>query len=348
MFKLRASLLAVPALALLLAVVVRSEDENQGAAQSDSPAVSSEEIAKLILQLDADEFQARQAATKKLIEIGPRAIGAVKQAAEGDSLEVTTRAIEVLAALHKSGDGGVKIAAELALKELAGSKNENAARRAKDIIDPPKVEPPAEEPADPFGILPPGFPRPKIEIRGFGAGGGMSISVSETDGNKKIDAKEGGRRTQIEKSKDGKIKMSVTETKDGKEETKKYEADSEDDLKKKAPEAYDLYKKYDKGMIGGLGIRIGGFGGAGGLPGLPGGALPGLPAIPKIPRIVPVEPETLDKLEDARKELQSAADEMRELAVAGKLTAEAAKKLAERIDDARGDLEAAQRKLGGR
>ena len=65
-------------------------------AAASQKTVSPEAIAKLIAQLDADQYDQRQAAKTKLVAIGKPAIPALAQAASGDSLEVTTTAVGLL------------------------------------------------------------------------------------------------------------------------------------------------------------------------------------------------------------------------------------------------------------
>jgi len=80
---------------------------------------SAEELAKLVAQLDAPRFADRQAASEKLAAIGKPAIGALAKVAVGDSPEVTSRAIGLLASLLESSDQPTKAAARTALETIA-------------------------------------------------------------------------------------------------------------------------------------------------------------------------------------------------------------------------------------
>jgi hypothetical protein len=301
-----------------------------------------ENIAQWVKELDSEDFTAREEATAKLIAAGRAAIEPVTKAADGESLEVTTRCLDVLAKLHGDKDAETKAAAQKALEGLAKSKNATAARRAKGVL---KIEEPAEgTPPRPLGVPVPG----KIEIGGIAiAGLGMKISVRTVDGNRVIEATEGATKVKIEEDPKGGIKMEVTETVDGKEKTSKYEAKSADELKKASPEAHKHYEKYSKfGGIGG-GIAI--------MPGLPGGLFPPgvLPpgALPpgfgggKV-RIGRIPQKALDQIEEARKQLDDATEQMKKLAGESRIEPEKVKKLAEQIENAKKQLEEAQKQLG--
>ena len=68
-------------------------------ARSDSP--DSSEIARLVLQLGADQFRDREAASKELQRIGEPAVDALRQAAaSGDEPEVRRRARQILETLE--------------------------------------------------------------------------------------------------------------------------------------------------------------------------------------------------------------------------------------------------------
>jgi WD40 repeat protein len=59
------------------------------------------EIARLVKQLGSDEFEKREAATRRLNEIGEPALDALRRAAAGADLEVNRRARDVIAAIEK-------------------------------------------------------------------------------------------------------------------------------------------------------------------------------------------------------------------------------------------------------
>ena len=107
-----------------------------------SPA-STEQIAKLVEQLDADRYADRQAASEKLATIGKPAIAALSKAAVGESAEVTIRAIGLLGKFLESSDQETNRAAKATLETIAKSDRQAAARRAQELIKPPATETPA-------------------------------------------------------------------------------------------------------------------------------------------------------------------------------------------------------------
>jgi hypothetical protein len=238
-----------------------SPSENDG----EKPTTEAE-IAALIQQLDAEQFSQRKAATERLIAIGKAAIPAVTEAAMGDSLEVTSRCLEVLKNLYQSADESTKAAAKDALERVAKGSNPSAARRAQSVLNPQK---PAEGPAGiPGGLIiaPPGQGGViRAQIQAFG-GKAKRVSSKVTNGVKEIDVEEfDGRKIKITEDPKQGIKVEITaKDKDGKETTEKYEAKDADELQKKHPEAYKVYKTYAESrrdVLGGqIRIHIGGGG----------------------------------------------------------------------------------------
>jgi hypothetical protein len=298
------------------------------------------QIAQWIKDLDSDDFQVRQQASGRLIAAGRQAAVQVAKAAEGESVEVTVRCLDILSKLLRSPDADTKAEAKKALEGLAKSKNAVAARQAERLLDPSKPTS-GEAPRDALGAIP--LPPGRIEIGGIGiAGPGMRISVKSTDGNKTIEAEEGGKKTKIEETAKGEIKMEITETVDGKEKTSKVEAKSAEELKK-FPEAHKLYERYSK-FAPGVAIRIGGIPPGGVFPAVPLPAAPGFaPGMPI--RIGAVPQKALDQIEEAKKQLADAADKLRKLAEESRITPEAVKKLADQIDTAKKQLEEARAML---
>jgi hypothetical protein len=70
------------------------------AAVAEQPA--SDQVSDLIKKLGSDEFEARTAAQKKLQEIGPAAVEALKKAAESKDAEIQQRATSVLIAMEQA------------------------------------------------------------------------------------------------------------------------------------------------------------------------------------------------------------------------------------------------------
>jgi hypothetical protein len=228
------------------AVVAVAADEEA----KDKPAgnvASAEEIADLIRQLDADQFSQREAATKRLTDIGKPAVPAVSKAAVEGSLEVTGRSIDILKNLYESSDEAAKAAAEKALQELADGDHRAAARRAKEILKPEQA---AGQRFPGGGII---MGRANIQIQVGRAVNGKKISVKTINGVKTIEAEEKDKKIKIVDDPKQGIKMEITTKKDGKEQTEKIEAKNADELKKKNEKAYELYKEYSK-QQGGIAV----------------------------------------------------------------------------------------------
>jgi hypothetical protein len=208
-------------------------------AEKPAAEATADEIAQWIKQLDADKFTDRQAASEKLHAAGKAAIPALTKAAGGDSLEMTVRSIDLLQRFMGSDDKAVKDAAKEALEKIAESPKAGTARRAKQALNP-EQEP---EPQFPMGV-------PQMIPNGLmpnGVGVSKSVSISNANGVKDIKVEEGDRKIHITVNADKSIKMEITEKKDGKDDTKKYEAKKPDELKKKSPKAYETYKEYAEG-----------------------------------------------------------------------------------------------------
>ncbi|HTN77851.1 MAG TPA: hypothetical protein VL096_21480 [Pirellulaceae bacterium] len=332
---------------LLLSTVVATALAANSAWAEDAPG-SEQSIAELIKQLDADEFTERQAASDKLAAKGEAAVPALREAAEGTSAEASTRSLEILRKHHESSEAAVKKAADAALAEIVKSEKGTVARRAKEILTP------ATDPnVPPRTLVPGGFPAPggirilpgrvAIEMRAIGGAGAKRISVKSTgDGAKEIEAVEGDRTVKINTAAGGEIKMKVTEKKDGKDETKEYEAKNADELKTKHPEAHKLYEQY--GLQAAGGVRIGA------VPfGIGGGLLPVAPAAPMIARVRPMiirDPADLtERLNKAQKQLEEATARIKKQAEGAANPAEL-KKALEELEQASKELAGLKEKLG--
>lgn len=275
-------------------------------AQSADDAKTSDQIAALIKQLNDDRFAVREAATRKLVKIGAPAIAPLAEAAQGSQLEVTTRAFTVFEKLWKSNDIETREAVGKALDDLAASDHETASARAEKMLA--KLDEKDEQP--PFGafgqVLPfGGNAQIQIQVQAIagGAGNVKKIKIKNVNGVKDVEAQDGDLKVKINETPNGGIKMEVTQkNKQGKEETKKYEAKNAAELKKQHPEAHKLYDKYANNN-GGIQIQ------AGGVPLpirapriqiLPGG---GIQIVPR-----PVAPRQNAEKKDADKDKDSKAD----------------------------------------
>ncbi len=286
------------AVAVVLALGVGSLNA-QDPAGGNSPAETARpSIEQLIQDLDSNDFKVREQATRGLIEQAEGSVAPVTKAAEGDSLEVTSRAVEVLHQLMDGENKAAAAAAKAALEKLAAGEHRNAARRAKAILTPPE---PAQPQPNPFNQ--------QIQIRGIQIGGGARIQVQNNNGNRVVDVDADGRKVHIEEAADGKIKMKVTEQVEGKEKTSEYEAKNAEELKKNEPKAHELYTKYGQG--GGFGARVQINGGNIQIQAMPAQILP--QAMPRA-RAMIVPQQALEKLEEAQKRIDEATERVKKLA----------------------------------
>jgi len=263
--------------------------------ESSSPGGDAKKYDDLLRGLDSQEYSERQEASQKLAEEGLRALSALEKGATSESREVATRCLDLLKKLHDSKDAGAKEQAKSVLEKLAKSEDVSLSGRAKKILTPP-AEPAQGTPMP--GVVPgfriaPAVPAAgaiRLQVRGAViGGGGKSIQVKEENGVRDIESQEKDKKVKIHDDPEKGIQIEVTETKDGKEETKKYEAKNAEELKKNHPEAHKIYEELGKGgpkiEIGGIGI--GGFGGgilpAGGVPIPVPAAVPAAPAVPLDP-----------------------------------------------------------------
>ncbi|MGD0899278.1 MAG: hypothetical protein ABR915_15685 [Thermoguttaceae bacterium] len=246
-------------------------------------APSEGQIAEWIRQLDADEFSRRETAQEKLAAAGKAAVPELAKAAVGDSLEVTVRSMDLLGKCYQSSDEATRKAAKDALETIAKSNRAAAARRAEQILKPPP-KPGETQPAMGGIILGQGMGgviRIQGNVQVAGGAGVKKTSVTVTNGVKQIDAEEDGKKIKIVDDPQKGIKIEVTSKKDGKDVTEKYEAKDAEELKKKQPEGYKVYKQYGEGHGAGgaqIQIQVGGMGGGMILPAAAPAAAPTPPA----------------------------------------------------------------------
>ncbi len=237
------SLANVAVFAALCAVVL---SVSAGKSQENTPSQDPAQIvsvAKWIKQLDSDRFAERNEASRNLEAVGKAACPALAEAALGQSREVTLRAIAILRK-HLKGDKAMKEAAKEALKRVAESDHESAARRAKEVLDP---KPPAQRAVFPGGQIAPRVNAGRLVRR---------VRINNgANGVKEIEVEDNRRKIKITEDPTGGIRIEVSEKKDGKETTQKYSAKTVDELKKTHPEAHKIYGKYAKQAGGGIQMR---------------------------------------------------------------------------------------------
>lgn len=209
-----------------------------------SSYAAASDIANLVRQMDSDKFSERKHATQQLSAMGASAIAAVKDAATSDSREVVERAFSILEGHFREGDSETKKAARAALEQLAATDG-RAARRAKQILNPQPASNQSVQVFRPGQIIIGAPAIARVQIRQAG-GNGRKFRMRVVNGVKDITVEEDGKKIEIKEDPNNGIKLEVTEKKDGKEATKKYEAKDAAQLKKNHPEAYKLYEKHAK------------------------------------------------------------------------------------------------------
>ena len=229
----------LPSVVVVLALLATST------LRADEKGVSTTHFDQLVKQLNSEKFSDRNAASDTLRDRGPAAFPTLVEAAKSDVREVSTRAIEILKYHFKNGDANTQDSAKAALESLVVAELGAASRRAKAALKPDE-EPKLANPGFPgrIQIAPGGGVQIQMQMQ---AGNNRRVQVRVVNGVKDIEAEEDGRKVKIHEDGNG-IKLEVTEKKDGKETTKKYEAKSADDLKKQHPEAHQIYEKYSKGQ----------------------------------------------------------------------------------------------------
>ncbi len=224
----------------------------------DAPAANAKSPEQLAAELDADEFAVRQAASAELAKLGKAGLPALEQAAASKSAEASTRAFEILRNHAQGTDAELQAAATQTLQKIAAGDDASAARRAQEVLKPKPSPAASDAPnAIPGRIRLGGIGGEGIRIRVAAvAGGAQRMSVKNVNGVKDIEVEEEGRKVKIHDDPEAGIEMSVTEKKDGKEETKEYKAKNAEELKEKHPAAHKIYEQYNQ--AGGA-IKIEGF-----------------------------------------------------------------------------------------
>ncbi|MCA9016312.1 MAG: PDZ domain-containing protein [Planctomycetaceae bacterium] len=123
-------LISIVGLMLLSASALQSV----GAAAAE-PAKLPQQVIDYILDLESDDYQQREKATKALPEYGELVIEPLLKVTRGDSLEASVRAILVIEQVYVKGKESSVAKAEDALELLTSSPNPSVALRAEEAID---------------------------------------------------------------------------------------------------------------------------------------------------------------------------------------------------------------------
>jgi hypothetical protein len=328
-FLMAACLLAAPS------IVVAQDAETQPPTESNA-APTSEEIDQLIQQLDAKRFADRSEASRRLATLGEQAIESLQKAAGSESRETSVRSIEILKEHLESEDETLKTAARQALETLAQGEGAGA-QRAADALKP-KAETPNRPQAMP-GNIQIGGGNIQIQVQAI-AGNQKSVRVKNVNGVKEIEVDENGEKTKIIEDPANGIKVEVTrKTKEGQEETKKYEAKDAEELKQKHPEAHKLFDKYSK--ENGIGIQVQGI--------QLGGQVPIQPRL-MLPQPFP-QTKPIYNPQQAARDIRKARDEIEQLIEEAKLIdkdlqGDRLKGIVERLEETQQKLDEAIENMG--
>lgn len=341
--------------AVLLSVCCWQASAQEAQTQEAAKDTAKPDIATLIKQLDADEYNERQTASRKLADAGESALPALEKAAASDSREMSMRAFDILKGHFDKGTPAVKDAARQSLERISKGDLGAASRRAAEALTPPMANTPNNPNGNvrglPFapaagGIRIAGGAR--VVVAAGAVGGGVETKIKVENGVKTTEVKDKDRQVKIVDDPDKGLQLEVTETKDGKETTQKYEAKNADELKTKHAEAHKIYEQYSQK---GAEIKIGGFGFAPAAAPLPIAPVPVpaiaparlVPAFPALPPMaVPGEiapaPKKADALEGLDKAIQEAEASLKE-ALKQSGDSEQLKRATLRLEEVRKQLE---------
>jgi len=299
-------------LAAVIAAILAVVPSAARADDSDLDAKVDQHIALL----SGRNFVDRQRAITELVEADVAAVTPVAEAAETGEPELVKSCVAILKRIQVSGSDEGRKAAETALKELAESKLPQVANAAAAALKEEADFGPGRLPAN-RRLLP----------QNIGGAGGVRISMRTVNGQRTINVKEADREIEIQDADGKKIRMSVQQVVNGKPETKEYEADDLEDLKKKNAEAAALYEKYGKQNF--IQVQFQPF--------------PG-PVMNRIPRAA--APAVNEKIEAALKKLETVREKLAELKDRKEVDPAAIESLLDELKLAEKDLFAAQGALG--
>ncbi|MDP6354506.1 MAG: hypothetical protein QF473_05380 [Planctomycetota bacterium] len=233
------------------------------AAPGDEPLIAtSKQVAEWITQLESEKYSEREAATTKLAGAGKVTIAALEVAMKSGKAETGIRGMTVLEQLAGSKDAPTSTAAKDALRRLG--------------VDEDKIASLSNEPKQQAGVATAvlqvgGGQGGVIQIGGGGAlqvvpgqviqlgqgqatisvsvttavaAKGDSVSVTTVNGVRTITVKEKERTVEIKEQQGDALELLITKTAGGKTKTEKIEAKNADDLKKRHPKLYALYRKH--------------------------------------------------------------------------------------------------------
>ncbi|MCH9654038.1 MAG: PDZ domain-containing protein [Planctomycetes bacterium] len=116
-------------------VLVASLMFHNALSAAEEPAKLPQQAIEYILDLESEDFQTREKATRTLPDYGEPVIEPLMKVTRGDSLEASVRAILVLEQIYVKGKENSVAKAEDALDQLTRAKNPSVAIRAEEAID---------------------------------------------------------------------------------------------------------------------------------------------------------------------------------------------------------------------
>ncbi|MCC9606006.1 PDZ domain-containing protein [Blastopirellula sp. JC732] len=107
----------------------------EGTPENQAPAMSADEVRRLIAKLDSERFLIREDATEKLSHAGPEAIDELTAAVSSGSLEKSIRCIHILKRFTLGDDINAEIAATERLELIAAAGNDGVSQYAQDTLN---------------------------------------------------------------------------------------------------------------------------------------------------------------------------------------------------------------------
>ena len=262
-------------------------------------------IPQWVQQLDADEYSRRKEAAARLAEAGIAALPALRDAARNADREVSARALEIIKRHFGGGDARLKQAAKTTLEELAKSDEKRVAAAAQQILQP-AVGMPVRGPVNAAQVAlaaararaqmnrQPNLPRiaiqraaiPPLPINARPVNGAQVVTVTQGNGERRMNVREPNRRVQIIVDVRGAIEVEVTTTKEGKAETKWVSAKDEAELKQKHPDEHKVFEEFKPRF----GVQIVPFNAPPAAPNVVPPLMPRIPGVPPIPQLPPAAP----------------------------------------------------------
>ncbi|MEZ5944971.1 MAG: hypothetical protein R3C18_26600 [Planctomycetaceae bacterium] len=221
-------------LSILFATVLALWSSGISHADDKAAATQPQQIDEWVSQLGHERLTERIKAEKQLIAAGKEAIPALAKAALAGNRDTIEKSIDVLGKLAQSKDDETREAARITLQMLSESDQPSTAERAKIALNTTEAD----------GIKPfEGWDKPGNQ---FAGGGQMnrSVSISNFNGLRTINVKEGPLETTMQELPGGRIRAKIT----GGEKPVDVVARNAEDLKKKLPEAAALYEQYTSGQ----------------------------------------------------------------------------------------------------